>query len=183
MCELRHVWQCSSVTALSQLWLPLAWARGSEGTQRPVLQLPRLLPQQPQHKSHFKELQINFSELKTYLYFRAASLKVFLFCGKELMRIPPKFSNWWFYPLDTGSLMYAILWTTLGRWGQQMTWEIGTWHVWDTDVISCWTIWCLSFSRGKCGMYTYLVWQHGKNSDVYKTDSFSCITVHSRRFF
>lgn len=59
----RYVWQYhhgSDVTAL-----PLASARGSEGSQRPVPQLLQLLPWQPQHKSHFNKLHINFSELKT----------------------------------------------------------------------------------------------------------------------
>lgn len=84
MCELRHVRQCSDVTARSQLWLPLASAWGSEGTQRLVPQLPRLSPRQPQHKSHFKELRIHFSELKACFYFHVTSLKVFFFCGKKL---------------------------------------------------------------------------------------------------
>lgn len=77
MCEPRPGQRCSGVTALSQLCLPLASAQGSEGTQKPVPQLPRLSPQQPQHKSHFKELHIHFSELKTCFYFRVTSLKVF----------------------------------------------------------------------------------------------------------
>lgn len=47
-------WQCSGVTA--------------------VPQLPRLSPQQPQHKSHFKELHIHFSELKTCFYFHVTPL-------------------------------------------------------------------------------------------------------------
>lgn len=81
----------ATTAAMSQLWLPLASARGSEGSQRPVRWL---WPWQPQHKSHLRELHINFSELKTCFYFHVTSLKVFFFCEsqrEELMGIPPEF--------------------------------------------------------------------------------------------
>lgn len=96
MCELRPGWQCSGVTALSQLCLPLASAQGSEGTQGPVPQLPQIPPQQPQHKSHFRELHLHFSELKACFYFRVTCLRVFFSCGslrEVLMGIPPEFCN------------------------------------------------------------------------------------------
>lgn len=84
----------------------------SEGTKRPVPQLPRLSLQQSRPKCRFTELHTNFSELKTCFYFHVTSLKVFVLCGRprgEVMGIPPKFYNWWLYPVDTGSLIYATL--------------------------------------------------------------------------
>lgn len=84
----------------------------SEGTKRHVPQLPWLSLQQAQHKSRFKELHTNFSELTTCIYFHVTSLKVFFLSERlrgQMMGIPPEFWNWWLYPVDTRSLIYATL--------------------------------------------------------------------------
>lgn len=175
MSQLSH----SSVTALTTFGLSMGQWRDTKACAT----LPRLSPCQPQHRSHFKELHIHFSELKTCFYFHVTSLEVFFFCGKELMGIPPEFCNWGLCPVDKGSLIYAPLWTVPGRWGQQMTWQMGTWNVWDTTVISCWTMVPLLFLWNVWDVYL----PHGtaweKLPHMCTKHSFSCITVHSRMFF